>query len=360
MGNCLGGGSTNGTKTSGTSGSTGGNNKTQNVKYELKLLLLGSGESGKSTFFKQIKAIHDNHPYTDDEIQNYKASIYANILHAIKVLSIACMKKDDPFENQDNLQKAKDVIVVAENDQSLLINAHEVYTVDIHNKVLSLWRDGKIQDTFANSRYEFHVFDGAQYFFDQIERLAPPKYVPTPEDILHCRRKTIGLIQVNFVFEGVKFTLFDVGGQRNERRKWANCFEGVSAVLYVACLSEYDQKCYEDDITNRMLESLELFDETINGNYFKDKTIILFLNKTDVFKQKIATKDLTCTFPEYDGGCDFEKAKEYVKQKYLLANRFNKDRIHIHYTCATSKENVDGVFSDVKKFLAKQAMGTTV
>jgi len=291
---------------------------------------------------------------------NYKSSIYANILHAIKVLSISCMKKDEPFEKQENLQIAKEVIAIAENDQSLLINAHQVYSIDVHNKVGQLWKDGKIQDAFTNQRYEFHVFDGAQYFFDQFERLAPPKYVPNPEDVLHCRRKTIGLIQVNFNFEGVRFTLFDVGGQRNERKKWANCFEGVSAVLYVACLSEYDQKCYEDDITNRMLESLELFDETINGNYFKDKTIILFLNKTDVFKIKIATKDLTCTFPEYTGGCDFDKAAEYIKQKYIASNKFSQERLHVHYTCATSKDNVDKIFTEVKKFLSSQAIGKTV
>jgi hypothetical protein len=33
------------------------------------------------------------------------------------------------------------------------------------------------------------------------------------------------------------------GGQRNERRKWIHCFENVTAVIFVAALSEYDQVC---------------------------------------------------------------------------------------------------------------------
>ena len=64
------------------------------------------------------------------------------------------------------------------------------------------------------------------------------------------------------------FNLVDVGGQQNERRKWKKCFADVSILIYVASLSDYDQNCYEDSKKNRMLESLEVFESTINGNFF--------------------------------------------------------------------------------------------
>jgi len=100
-----------------------------------------------------------------------------------------------------------------------------------------------------------------------------------------------------------------------------------------------------------MMETLELFDETINNTYFKDKQIILFLNKTDVFKRKIATKDLNVTFPEYDGGCDFNAALEFIKAKFIAANKHSKDRLKIHTSCATNKEDIDKVMTTVKKEL---------
>ena len=49
-------------------------------------------------------------------------------------------------------------------------------------------------------------------------------------------------------------SMFDVGGQRNERKKWIHCFDDVTAVIFVAAISEYDQNLYEDHKTNRMHE----------------------------------------------------------------------------------------------------------
>ena len=66
-----------------------------------------------------------------------------------------------------------------------------------------------------------------------------------------------------------------------------HCFQGVTALIFVASLSEYDQRCYEDDTTNRMEESLLLFNEICNSRWFTDSSIILFLNKVDVFREKV-------------------------------------------------------------------------
>ena len=59
--------------------------------------------------------------------------------------------------------------------------------------------------------------------------------------------------------------MFDVGGQRNERKKWIHCFDGVQAIIFVAAISEYDQALFEDRETNRMTEALNLFAEIANS-----------------------------------------------------------------------------------------------
>ena len=66
-------------------------------------------------------------------------------------------------------------------------------------------------------------------------------------------------------------------------------------------MSEYDLKLYEDETVPRMDESLKLFDEICNSKWFVDTSIILFLNKSDIFKEKIRKVDLSVCFPNYKG-----------------------------------------------------------
>ena len=51
----------------------------------------------------------------------------------------------------------------------------------------------------------------------------------------------------------LKFELVDVGGQRSERRKWIQCFDNVTAVLFIISLSDFNQVLAEDEFTNRYL-----------------------------------------------------------------------------------------------------------
>jgi hypothetical protein len=256
------------------------------------------------------------------------------------------------------------------NESGLIINASSRYTVDVANDVAALWSDKKVQDMF-NHRYDFHVFDGAGYFFQDLERLAPPNYMPTFEDILRCRMKTVGIIEIGFqvgdiyfklfgMFRGQPLTKIDVGGQRNERKKWIHHFDGVTAVIFVASMSDFDQKCYEDDITNRMTESMDLFDEMVNGTWFKDTSIMLFLNKTDIFREKIKNTDLKVCFPSYTGGNDFDSASNFIKDQFLNLNKYDKGRIFVHMTEATNTEDISKVFDQVKEIIINKNKSNTV
>ena len=95
--------------------------------------------------------------------------------------------------------------------------------------------------------------------------------------------------------------MFDVGGQRSERRKWINCFENVTAVVFLVAISEYDQLLLEDESVNRMHEALTLFDSICNSRWFIKTSIILFLNKIDRFKEKLPISPLNKYFPDFDG-----------------------------------------------------------
>lgn len=61
--------------------------------------------------------------------------------------------------------------------------------------------------------------------------MTPPKYKPTFEDMLHVRRKTIGTYSTKFTYDNTSFELFDVGGQRDERKKWQKSKISYSFIL---------------------------------------------------------------------------------------------------------------------------------
>lgn len=125
--------------------------------------------------------------------------------------------------------------------------------------------------------------------------------MPTQQDVLRARVKTVGIVEADFMIDNYKFKMVDVGGQRNERRKWIHVFDDVTAIIFVTSLSEYDQTLFEDDTMNRMKESLLLFEEICNVRYFKSTSIIVFFNKKDLFEEKIKHISLTSCFPEYTG-----------------------------------------------------------
>ena len=60
-----------------------------------------------------------------------------------------------------------------------------------------------------------------------------------------------------------------------------------------------------------MQESLKLFDSICNNKWFGDTSIILFLNKKDLFEEKILRSALTICFPEYAGQDPLVRILEY-------------------------------------------------
>ena len=119
--------------------------------------------------------------------------------------------------------------------------------------------------------------DSAKYFLDQLDAITSPYFLPSTQDILRSRVKTTGIVEINFKVKDLNFRVFDVGGQRSERKKWIHCFEDVTSIIFLVALSEYDLVLVEDESVNRMQESLRLFDSICNNKYFVNTAFILFL-----------------------------------------------------------------------------------
>jgi hypothetical protein len=127
-------------------------------------------------------------------------------------------------------------------------------------------------------------------------------------------------------------------------------FESVKAVCFMCAISEYNQVLYEDDETNRIQESLDLFESYINNEYLRDSIVFLFLNKIDIFNEKIKEFDLKCAFSDYKGGKDYNNATKFIEEKFKERNNFDKERLHIFYL---NSLDTDIVSSSIFKVLDK-------
>ncbi|KAJ6254000.1 guanine nucleotide-binding protein g(o) subunit alpha [Anaeramoeba flamelloides] len=321
------------------------NNKIDKTLREVKqendnkviILLLGSGESGKSTIARQMKIIHQN-GFSEMEKMKYKTIIHSNIIEYVQEL-IQLIEKNNLPELEQNLKPIKEEIM--ELPPNTDINS------ELAEQITQLWENSSIQEAFKIGTLS-RIPCSAEYFFNNIENFGDENYIPNETDILNTRARTTGILTTEFELNSREFTLIDVGGQRNERKKWINCFENVTAVLFVTSLSEYDQVLFEDENINRMHESLLLFEEIANSRWFKDTSLILFLNKIDLFKKKIKNKKLSVCFPDYEGGNDYDEVINYIKNKFQEKVKNTEKNLYIHYTCATDTKNVRYVFAAVK------------
>ncbi|CAH1961369.1 unnamed protein product [Acanthoscelides obtectus] len=313
---------------------------------EVKLLLLGAGESGKSTIVKQMKIIHET-GYSPEECEQYRPVVYSNTIQSLMAIIRAMGQLRIDFADPSRADIARQFFTYASAAEEGEL------TPELVMLMKKLWADPGVQLCFSRSR-EYQLNDSAAYYLNALDRISKPNYVPSQQDVLRTRVKTTGIVETNFSFKNLHFKMFDVGGQRSERKKWIHCFEGVTAIIFCVALSGYDLVLAEDEEMNRMVESMKLFDSICNSKWFVTTSIILFLNKKDLFEEKISRSPLTICFPEYTGPNTYEEAAEYVRMKFENLNkRKDQKEIYTHFTCATDTNNIKFVFDAVTDIIIK-------
>ncbi|KAJ1822838.1 guanine nucleotide-binding protein subunit alpha [Coemansia sp. RSA 2598] len=314
-----------------------------NLRNEVKMLLLGAGESGKSTIIKQMKLIHDG-GYSQDERESFKEVIFSNTIQSMRVMLEAMDTLHIALEHPE-YQSHADVIMSMPGQ----IEAENL-PMDVSNAVKALWADGGVRECFSRSN-EFQLNDSASYYFDSIGRICQEGYIPTDQDVLRSRVKTTGINETIFRVGELTYRMLDVGGQRSERKKWIHCFENVTAILFLVAISEYDQVLIEDDTVNRMQEALTLFDSICNSRWFVKTSVILFLNKMDIFREKLPHSPMRKYFPDFDGGDDIDAASEYILKRFVSLNQSDAKQIYTHFTCATDTNQIKFVMAAVNDII---------
>uniref|UniRef100_A0A8C1IMH5 Guanine nucleotide-binding protein subunit alpha n=2 Tax=Cyprinus carpio TaxID=7962 RepID=A0A8C1IMH5_CYPCA len=329
----------------------------RDARRELKLLLLGTGESGKSTFIKQMRIIHGT-GYTDEDKRGFTKLVYQNIFTSMQSMIRATETLKIGYKYEQNKANA---MLVKEVDIEKVSSFNQPYI----SAIKMLWTDPGIQEAYDRRReYQLYEKTGGQVnklsflltntqdvfnYLSDLDRIAEPSYLPTQQDVLRVRIPTTGIIEYPFDLQSIIFRMVDVGGQRSERRKWIHCFENVTSIMFLVALSEYDQVLVESDNENRMEESKALFRTIITYPWFQNSSVILFLNKKDLLEEKITYSHLVDYFPEFDGPQrDAQAAREFILKMFVDLNPDSDKIIYSHFTCATDTENIRFVFAAVK------------
>lgn len=318
-------------------------------KQIVKMLLLGAGESGKSTIFKQMKTIYQD-GFNEQERKAFKGIVHSNVVSSMKNLAegfskVSVAMPDDLKALYDKLEADADI------QQENVTPANGVL-------IKEFWAHASVKEVFER-KSEFQLNDSADYFFDALDRVMADDYIPNEQDVLRSRVRTTGIVQSDFKIKTLNFKMFDVGGQRNERRKWIHAFDDVNAMIFVAALSEYDQVLFEDETQNRMDEALQLFDQIINSKWFKQTSCILFLNKRDLFEMKLKKKPLKKFYQpaqdsEITDDTDLDQCGNFFKKAFLKKSKSPDKSIFTHITCATDTTNVKFVFNAVVAMILEE------
>ncbi|GES81333.1 guanine nucleotide binding protein, alpha subunit [Rhizophagus clarus] len=317
------------------------------LKTEVKLLLLGAGESGKSTILKQMKLIHAA-GFSSVEKETYRSIVFLNIVQSMHLVLEAMENYRIPLGDNNNKQ------YISLFNEPPNITKGQPFPIQYLIPLKKLWSDDGVQICYEKG-HQYALHDNMSYFYESLDRLFLQNYIPTDQDILRCRMKTTGIVETVFHLGPLTYRMFDVGGQRSERKKWIHCFEDVTAVLFLVAISGYDQCLVEDKDANQMQEALMLFDSICNSQWFVNTSMILFLNKIDIFREKIKQSPVKKYFPDYQGqNGDFKDTSYYFKRRFQRLNRSSIKEIYPHFTNATDTNLLRHIMGSVTDIILTQ------
>ncbi|KAL7284102.1 hypothetical protein ACG7TL_001382 [Trametes sanguinea] len=227
--------------------------------------------------------------------------------------------------------------------------------------MITLWNDPTIKALLRAQGIRIEDMPG--FFLDSIARVTHPKYVPTDDDILRARLKTLGVSEHRFTIKegGISrdLRIYDVGGHRSLRAAWAPFFDDMNAILFLAPLSGFDQVLAEDESVNRLEDSVLLWKSICSNPLLGKTNLILFLNKIDIFRAKL---EAGIQFGQYiisygNRPNDYDNTSAYMRRKFGQIHREYSPQartFYCHFTSVTDTKSTSTVLLDIQESIIYQ------
>lgn len=246
----------------------------------------------------------------------------------------------------------------------------QLVLADSQRDIEQLWSHPSVR--LMLQRRRLRLEDANIFFLDEISRITQQGYLPTDDDILRARIRTIGISEWSFQFTypgsrggQCNWRLYDVGGARSQRAHWAPYFEDATAIIFLAPISAYDQYLEEDPRTNRIDDSLQLWTQITSSPMLRDVHLVLFLNKCDVLRAKLAAgikvKKYITSFGDRPN--DYSTVSHYFRAHFTQVFKRNnvdtKRELYCHLTSVIDTEATQSIIFSVRDALFRSNLKST-
>ncbi|KIK02627.1 hypothetical protein K443DRAFT_677470 [Laccaria amethystina LaAM-08-1] len=232
--------------------------------------------------------------------------------------------------------------------------------------MIALWHDEGVRDVLR--RRKIRLEEGPGFFLDDLERLTSLNYMPTDEDVLKARLKTVGVSEYKFEMEatagwhsGTEWRIVDVGGSRSQVSTWVPFFDDVDAIIFLAPISGFDQVLSEDRKVNRLEDSVLLWKAVCSNQLLANVNLVLFLNKCDILEKKLKSGiQVSKYIRSYrDRENDLDNVSKYLRSKFSAIHREyspNPRRFYAFCTSMTDTATTAGIIASVRDMVIRQQL----
>lgn len=302
-------------------------------KQEVKVSILGTSESGKSTLLKAIR-FHTAAEFNREEHISFAKKTRANIVRGMLIILEAMECLNIPLQHRGSDCHAQILRQVAQvNDE---------YPEEVAEAVTHLWADAGIQEAFRQ-RCGYQLLENLPYFAGRVQQVIRPGYIPSREDVLRLWTHTEGIWETTLDLDDAIVKFFDMGGNRSQQRKWIHTFKDADSIVFTVDASAYCRRLFENESMNRMQEQLRLWDSIANSLWLTKTNFILVFTKVDTLLETIELSPISKYFLEFEEPAE-SGDKDQVVDSYLA---FLKERFLSLMESAEARQRTQVVFADL-------------
>ena len=188
------------------------------------------------------------------ETKSEIASLRAHLFYVLREVLMAMRSLGVPFRDEGLGRRAWELTELQMLDSHSDLMA---YSSELH----AILSDPAVVDVLLRPD-EAELSWQTPWFLMQHQRILSAAYTPEPQDLVRLRVRTAGVARHQLVRMSHDVTLVDVGGMRADRHKWPAAYRQTTLALFVASLADFSRTLSEDGTTNRLSESVELFEAT--------------------------------------------------------------------------------------------------